>query len=118
MSNTIRTATPEDETALLELLPRLADFEVPAGRDPKDLWFGDSKLLQKVLSGAADNSYVLVATDTTNKAIALAMYTIKPELLSSATSAHLEAIAVHPEHLRQGLAKKLIEVCTLSLIHI
>jgi len=111
MPPTIRTATPEDEAALLELLPRLADFDVPAVRDPKDLWFGDSKLMQKVLAGDADNSHVLVATDAENKAVAIAMYTIKPELLSSATSAHLEALAVNPEFLRQGLAKKLIDVC-------
>ena len=111
MPNTIRSAVPEDETALLNLMPRLADFEVPAARDPKDLWFGDAKLMQKVLADEVDNSHVLVATDAENKAIAIAMYTIKPELLSSATSAHLEALAVHPEHLRQGLAKKLIEVC-------
>ena len=111
MPPTIRTATPEDENALLELLPRLADFDVPAVRDPKDLWFGDSLLMQKVLAGEADNSHVLVAADSDNKAIALAMYPIKPELLSSVSSAHLEALAVHPEHLRQGLAKKLIDVC-------
>jgi len=112
MPDTIRAATPEDEAALLELMPRLADFEVPAVRDSKDLWFGDSRLMQKVLAGTAENSHVLVATDAENKAIAIAMYTIKPELLSSATSAHLEALAVHPQHLRQGLAKKLIDVCT------
>ncbi len=112
MPTTIRTATPDDETALLELMPRLADFDVPTGRDPTDLWFGDSKLMQKVLAGNADNSHVLVAADAKNNAIALAMYTIKPELLSSAPSAHLEALAVHPDHLRQGLAKKLINECT------
>ena len=109
MPHTIRTAIPEDETALTELLPGLADFEVPAARDSKDLWSGDRELMRKVLAGCADNSHVLVAATAENKAVAIAMYTIKPELLSSATSAHLEALAVHPDHRRLGLADKLID---------
>jgi len=109
MTYTIRAASKSDEAALSDLMPRLADFDVPSVRNPKDLWFGDSQLMNKVLAGNAENSHVLVAADTDDKPVALAMYTIKPELLSGASSAHLEAIAVHSDHARQGLGKKLID---------
>lgn len=68
--------------------------------------------MNKALAGSARDSHVLVAADKSDKAVALAMYTIKPELLSGVTSAHLEALAVHPDHVRQGLAKKLIDTCS------
>jgi len=113
MPYTIRSATQNDEAALLQLLPRLADFEVPNERDPKDLWFGDAELMKKALAGLVEASHVHVAADEQNNMpVALAMFSIRPEALSGATSAHLEAIAVHPDHARQGLAKKLIDVCS------
>lgn len=96
----------------MQLLPMLADFEVPDGRNPRDLWFEDSELMKKVLAGNNKNTKILVATNTVDDAIAIAMYTIKPELLSHSPSAHLEAIAVHPDHARNGIAKKLIDACS------
>lgn len=108
----IRAATQRDEPALMQLLPRLADFEVPDGRNPKDLWFEDSELMKKALSGNAENTRVLVATDREDNAIGIAMFTLKPELLSHSPSAHLEAIAVEPAHARQGIAASLIDACT------
>ncbi len=96
----------------MQLLPMLADFEVPDGRNPRDLWFEDSELMKKVLAGNIDNTKILVAANTADNAIAIAMYTIKPELLSHLPSAHLEAIAVHPDHTRNGIAKKLIDACS------
>lgn len=112
MSYTIRTSLASDEEALMRLLPRLADFQVPEGRNPRDLWFEDSELMKKALAGKTQNTQVLVATDSSQNVIAIAMYTIKPELLSHSPSAHLEAIAVDPDHARQGIAKKLIDACS------
>lgn len=108
----IRPAAPADEAPIMALLPRLADFDVPHNRDAKDLWFGDSQLMKKSLAGQTDNTFVLVAADEEDTAIAVAMYTIKPELLSGAQSAHLEALAVNQDHARQGLAKQLIKICS------
>ena len=109
MQYSIRSAEQSDLSALNLILPRLADFDVPTCRTPEDLWSGDAKLMAKVLAGEADNTYVIVAADADNVAVGVAMYTIKPELLSGATSAHLEVLAVHEEHTRQGLGKKLID---------
>lgn len=112
MPYTIRSATPGDEQALAKLLPLLADFSIPNNRDPKDLWHGDYALLKKSLAGKAGNTSILLATDATDNAIAMAMVTLKPDILSGAPGAHLEALAVHPDHTRQGLARQLITACT------
>lgn len=112
MQYSIRTATQQDSETLNEILPRLADFEVPAVRNPKDLWMGDARLMAKVLAGEVKNSHVVVAVDTDDTAVGVAIYTIKPELLSGDTSAHLEVLAVHEDHTRNGLGKKLIDTCS------
>lgn len=117
MPYSIRQATHDDIKALVALLPRLADFEVPADRDPKDLWFGDSKLLEKAITGKAPDSHVLVAADADNTVVGVAMYTIKPELLSGASSAHLESLAVDAGHTRQGLGQKLIDATATAAVH-
>ncbi len=109
MQYSIRSAKQTDLSALNLILPRLADFDVPEIRNPKDLWSGDAKLMEKALTGEADNTFVIVAADPDDVAVGVAMYTIKPELLSGDTSAHLEVLAVHEEHSRQGLGKKLID---------
>ena len=38
MDYTVREATAEDADAMLALMPRLADFDVPGHRNPEDLW--------------------------------------------------------------------------------
>ena len=41
----IRPAVTADRDALLALLPLLASFELPARRQPADLWHSDKELL-------------------------------------------------------------------------
>lgn len=112
MTYTIRPASARDEAQLHDLLPRLADFEVPHSRQPKELWSGDAYLLKKVLRGSAENTQLLVAADPSDKAVAVAMYTLKAELLSGQKSVHLETLVVHENHLRNGLGRKLINAVT------
>ena len=109
MHYSLRSAKPDDTPALRDLLPRLAGFDVPKCRQPDDLWQGDARLMEKVLSGGANNSHVIVAADASDTPVGMAMYTIKPELLSGECSGHLEALVVHENHLRAGLGKRLIE---------
>ncbi len=112
MDYRIRNATAADEQTLVELMPRLADFAVPQNRNPQDLWQGDARLLKKALTGEAPDTHTLVAENESGVAIAIAMYTLKAELISNAASAHLEALAVHPDHARQGIGKQLITACS------
>ena len=104
----IRPATPADAPAILALMPQLADFDIPSRRAPEQLWQGDAKLLRKVLAGGAPTSFVDVLVTASESVIGMVMLTLRPELLSGAPSAHLEAIVVHPDHRRRGLGKRLM----------
>jgi len=105
----IRPATPEDQARLLELLPLLADFDIPQARKPEDLWLGDVPLLKAVLAGNTDQSFLDVAVNEEDYVLGLALITMREELLSHTPSAHLEAIVVSPEARGMGLGRTLLQ---------
>jgi len=109
MSFTIRNASSQDAEAMLALLPLLATFEVPAGRNPDDLWMGDREMLESWLAADAPDTFVQVAVDSDDAVVGLAMTTLREEMLSHAPSAHLEVLAVSDTIRRQGLGQSLIE---------
>ena len=105
----IRPATPEDQARLLELLPLLADFDIPQARKPEDLWLGDVPLLKAVLAGNTDQSFLDVAVNEEGYVLGLTLITMREELLSHMPSAHLEAIVVSPEARGIGLGRTLLQ---------
>ncbi|MDB2645838.1 GNAT family N-acetyltransferase [Pseudomonadales bacterium] len=105
----IRPATAEDQARLLELLPLLADFDIPKARKPEDLWLGDVPLLKAVLAGNASQSFLDVAVNEEDFILGLVLITLREELLSHAPSAHLEAIVVAPEARGMGLGRTLLQ---------
>jgi|TARA_B110000971_G_scaffold220104_1_gene262799 ribosomal protein S18 acetylase RimI-like enzyme len=110
MSKTnIRPATAEDQARLLELLPLLADFDIPKARKAQDLWLGDVPLLKAVLAGKADQTFLDVAVNEEDYILGLVLITMREELLSHAPSAHLEAIVVSPEARGMGLGRTLLQ---------
>ena len=106
----IREATRADRDALFALLPQLADFEIPAQRDPHQLWEGDGELLDQILSGTVSSSFVDVAesVNSESKILGFVMVTLREEMLSHRPSAHLETIVVHPEAQGVGLGRRLM----------
>ena len=106
---TIREARAGDGPALTDLLPGLADFPVPNDRNPDDLWRGDAKLLGEHLAGRRDDTLLVVAADGQDRPLGLALVTLRPEILSGAPSAHLEAIVIGREARGQGVGRLLLE---------
>lgn len=104
----IRDATPADADAMLELFPRLADFEVPAHRTADDLWQHDATLLERWAAGEADNCLVQVATRGGDIA-GVTLTSLKPDPLSRVPAAHLEVIVVAPGAEGTGLGRTLLE---------
>ena len=104
----ITVASASNADAILELMPRLADFDVPANRDPADLWTGDGELLAQCLTTGLATTFVDVAESRDGKIHGFIMVTLREELLSHAPSAHLETIIVAPEVRGTGLGRQLL----------
>ncbi|MFK8053263.1 MAG: GNAT family N-acetyltransferase [Woeseiaceae bacterium] len=109
-STNIADGAKEHEPAILALLPQLADFPLPPGRNPDDLWQSDADLLKSHFNGASSNTILLVATSasTPENVLGFALTSLKPELLSHEPSAHLEAIVVAAQARGLGLGRQLL----------
>ena len=103
----IRDAVVEDGDAMLALVPRLADFDVPASRNPEHLYRDDAKLLQRWLDGE-DECLVQVAEDAERQVAGFTLVRLRPEMLSGEPSAHLEAIVVSESAEGKGVARALL----------
>jgi GNAT superfamily N-acetyltransferase len=101
-------AKSDDCEDMLELFPRLASFDLPQNRNPKHLWGGDARMLTDWAAGNRDDCLVHVAKDEEGKVLGVAMVTLRPELLSHAPSAHLEALVVADKAEGQGVGSALL----------
>ena len=107
MNFKIRNAQSSDGDQLLALMPRLAAFDVPQSRNPEHLWRDDARLMQSWLDGEAEGCLVQVAVDDA-EVLGFTLVRLRPELLSHAPSAHLEAIAVSKPAEGQGIGLALL----------
>jgi ribosomal protein S18 acetylase RimI-like enzyme len=106
-SYTLREARIEDGDAILALMPRLAEFDVPVTRNPDHLWGHDAEMFRDWLAGR-QQCLVHVAVDEADTVLGFAMVSLRPELLSDDPSAHLEAIALHRSAEGRGIAQALL----------
>jgi ribosomal protein S18 acetylase RimI-like enzyme len=104
----VQEAESTDYEDLLELFPRLAAFDLPQNRNPDHLWGGDAEILKDWAAGNRDDCLVHVAKNEAGKVLGVAMVTMRPELLSHAPSAHLEALAVAEKAEGQGVGSALL----------
>lgn len=109
MDYRIRSATADDGDAMLALMPRLSEFEIPESRDPEHLWRDDAALLRKWIAGDADDCLVHVAEDGGGTVLGLTLVRLRPEALSHEPSSHLEAITVSKDAEGKGIAKALLD---------
>ncbi|MBT8078360.1 MAG: GNAT family N-acetyltransferase [Gammaproteobacteria bacterium] len=108
MSFDIREATAADGAAILEMLPRLASFDIPPSRVRRHLWMHDEKLLRRWMEGETDAAQITIAVGDNDALLGFAMVTLRPELLSLEPSAHLEAIAIADGAEGQGIGRSLL----------
>jgi ribosomal protein S18 acetylase RimI-like enzyme len=104
----IRNARPEDGDAMLALMPRLADFDIPEGRQADHLYGDDAKLMQQWIAGQAEDCLVQAAVDDDETIVGFTLTRLRPDALSHEPSAHLEAIAVAAATEGQGCGKALL----------
>ena len=104
----VQEAESTDYEDLLELFPRLAAFDLPQNRNPDHLWGGDAEILKDWAAGKRDDCLVHVAKNEAGKVLGVAMVTMRPELLSHAPSAHLEALVVAENAEGQGVGSALL----------
>lgn len=115
MDQTLRPATPADIEAIECLLPRLADFDVPAHRRPEDLWQGDRDLVREWASGRRDDMLMIVAARG-DEIHAVVGASLRAEWLTGVPSAHVELLVVDPAMERQGIGAALLHALEVAAI--
>lgn len=93
MKYSIRAGTPNDLAGIEILLPRLADFDLPAYRVAEHLWQGDRDMVREWALGNRVDVEVVIAADV-DRIVGVAVLSLGNELLSGESSAHLEVLAV------------------------
>lgn len=109
MKYKIRSAIAADGDAMLALMPRLAEFQIPESRNPEHLWRDDAALLRTWIAGDTDDCLVHVAEDDDGVILGLTLVRLRREALSHEPSSHLEAIAVVKEAEGKGVARALLD---------
>ena len=107
---TIRPARHDDEEFLLRLLPRLADFPLPAWRTAEEIARGDRQILLDALHGRLEHAAILVAESMPGGERAGYVFaTTKHDYFTRASHAHVEVIAVEEGAERRGVARSLMD---------
>lgn len=107
-SHEIRPARLTDVATIGTMLPELAAFEVPHGRNSRDLWEGDLATLHRWRDGQEPHVMVHVAESATGAVEGFTIVRLREELMSHEPSSHLEAIVVAEGARGTGLGKRLL----------
>ena len=107
---TIRPVRHDDEAFLLDLMPRLADFPLPAWRTADEIARGDRTILLDAIHGRTEHAAILVAElSPGGERAGYVFATTKHDYFTRAAHAHVEIIAVTPEAERRGVARALMD---------
>ena len=105
----LRAAQASDLDGISELLPRLAEFELPDGREANDVWRGDDEMFQQWASGKRGDVEVIVAENENRQLSGVAAISMRKDAISSTASSHLEVLVIRKSDEGQGLGARLIE---------
>ena len=116
----IRNAVAGDLEHIIPLLPRLADFDIPEGREADELWAGDKAMMLAWANAERKDINVFVAimcesptevTETTasDSIVGVSAVSWRNDPHSGKSSAHLEILALDKRVEGLGLGKRLLE---------
>ena len=125
----IRDAVSGDLEHIIPLLPRLADFEIPEGREADELWAGDKAMMLDWANGERNDISVFVAiacvssvydvaddSNVSDSIVGVSAVSWRNDAHSGKSSAHLEILALDKSVEGMGLGKRLLERAELHAI--
>lgn len=89
----LRSENKGDTEEILALIPRLADINLPAYRNPEHVW-KDVVVLYLDWTKKRDDSLWVQVAEAEGKVVGVAMTTPREEILSHESSAHLSILSV------------------------
>lgn len=101
-------ASDLDEAFVLRLAPLFADFELPAWRQRQTCVRGVRAALTERMEQAGHETCLLIAENLQGVTIGFLSLSLTRDYFSGQRQAHLNELAVAPEHQRQGYGRALL----------
>lgn len=105
----IRKPDIDHRTAIMSMLDRLADFDIPAGRKPEEFFDHDAKLVSRYFEGDAPESEILIACDIKGLVIGVLVLSQNLDPLNNQVNTHIEVLVVARLYERKGIGSALLE---------
>ena len=105
----IRAARSEDRSFLLGLLPRLAEFSLPAWRKPQEIVAGETRTLSSALAQLPPDDELLVAESTAGERLGFIYLQHQTDYFRGAEYTHIGILAVDRAGEGTGVGRTLIE---------
>jgi len=105
----IRPAVRADEAFLFALTGRLADFDVPPWRTPKEIADADHAILRDALHRPSGDTAILVAEEPAGTPAGFVFVSTNVDYFTHARHAHVEVLAVSPGQERRGIGRALLK---------
>ena len=104
----LRPGHPDDETAVLRLATRLADFPVPSWRTAGEIARADDDILRAQLVAPRADALLLVAELIAGTPAGCVLVTTRVDYFTHEAHAHVEVLAVDATAEGQGVASALM----------
>ena len=85
----IQEAETHHREAVLKLLPRLADFQIPKERKPEEYSQGDAVLVKQHFDEKNRNTRIWIAVDETGHVLGTLLLRFNQDPLNEQTNAHV-----------------------------
>ena len=106
----IQEAESNHRDAVLKLLPRLADFQIPKKRKLEELWQGDAVLVKQHFDEKNRDTRIWIAVDDTDHVLGTLLLRFNQDPLNEQSNAHVEVLDVSDEADGNGGATRLLEM--------